>query len=77
MVRLPFFVVYNQVTIVFLLSFHVFFCCKMNSCFIQKDKQVVWTDKSSQTDKLSDVKTEQTDFQTTYSSEFDRLFFCL
>ena len=39
-----------------------------------EDEQIVWTDKSSQTDKSSDVKTGRTNFQTTLSSEFVRLF---
>ena len=42
--------------------------------FTLEDEQIVWTDKSSQTHKSSDVKTGQTNFQTTLSSEFVRLF---
>ena len=42
--------------------------------FTLEDEQIVWTDKSSQTDKSSDVKTGRTNFQTTLSSEFVRLF---
>ena len=40
--------------------------------FTPEDEQIVWTDKSSQTDKSSDVKTERTNFQTTLSE-----FLCL
>ena len=42
--------------------------------FTLEDEQIVWTDKSSQTDKSSDVKTGRTNFQTTLSTEFVRLF---
>ena len=42
--------------------------------FTLEDEQIVWTDKSSQTHKSSDVKTGRTNFQTTLSSEFVRLF---
>ena len=42
--------------------------------FTLEDEQIVWTDKSSQTDKLSDVETGRTNFQTTSTSEFVRLF---
>ena len=42
--------------------------------FTLEDEQIVWTDKSSQTDKSSDVKTGRTNFQTTLSSVFVRLF---
>ena len=42
--------------------------------FTLEDQQIVWTDKSSQTDKSSDVKTGRTSFQTTLSSQFVRLF---
>ena len=42
--------------------------------FTLEDEQIVWTDKSSQTDKSSDVKTGRTNFQTTLSSQFVRLF---
>ena len=42
--------------------------------FTVEDEQIVWTDKSSQTDKSSDEKTGPTNFQTTLSSQFVRLF---
>ena len=42
--------------------------------FTLEDEQIVWTDKSCQTDKSSDVKTGRTNFQTTLSSQFVRLF---
>ena len=42
--------------------------------FTLEDEQVVWTDKSSQMSKSSDVKTGRTNFQTTLSPEFVRLF---
>ena len=42
--------------------------------FTLEDKQIVCTDKSSQTDKSSDEKMGRTNFQTTWSSEFVRLF---
>ena len=42
--------------------------------FTLEDEQIVWTDKSSQTDKSSDVKTGRTNFKTTLSPEFVRLF---
>ena len=42
--------------------------------FTLEDEQIVWTDKSSQTDKSSDVKTGRTNFQTTLSFQFVRLF---
>ena len=41
------------------------------------DEQIVWADKSSQTDKSSDMKTGRTNFQMTSSSEFVRLFVLL
>ena len=42
--------------------------------FTLEDEHIVWTDKSSQTHKSSDVKTGRTNFQTTLSSEFVRQF---
>ena len=45
-----------------------------NGRFTPEDEQIVWADKSSQTDKSSDVKTGRTNFQTTSSSEFVRQF---
>ena len=45
--------------------------------FTLEDEQIVWTDKSCQTDKSSDVKTGRTNFQTTLSFEFVRLFVSL
>ena len=41
--------------------------------FTLEDEQIVWTDKSSQTDKSSGVKTGRTNFQKTLSSEIVRL----
>ena len=42
--------------------------------FTLEDEQIVWTEKSSQTDKSSDVKTGRTNCQTTSKSEFACLF---
>ena len=42
--------------------------------FTLEDEQIVWTNKSSQRDKSSDVKTGKTNFKTT-SSEFVCLIF--
>ena len=50
------------------------FLSELLAVFTLEDEQIVWTDKSSQTDKSSDVKTGRTNFQTTLSSEFVRLF---
>ena len=38
--------------------------------FTLEDEQIVWTGKSSQTDKSFDVKTGRTNFQTTFLAEF-------
>ena len=37
--------------------------------FTLEDEQIVWTDKSSQTNKSSDVKTRRTNFSTNKSSD--------
>ena len=37
--------------------------------FTLEGEQIIWTDKSSQTNKLSDVKTGRTNFLTTKSSD--------
>ena len=37
--------------------------------FTLEDEQIVWMDKSSQTDKSSDVRTERTNFLTNKSSD--------
>ena len=47
---------------------------KIMAVFTLEDEQIDWTDKSSQTDKSSDVKTGRTNFQTTLPSEFFCLF---
>ena len=50
------------------------FSYKKMAVFTLEDEQIVWTDKSSQTHKSSDVKAGRTNFQTTLSFEFVRLF---
>ena len=42
--------------------------------FTLEDEQVVWTDKSSETNKSTSVKTGRANFQTNKSSNFVRLF---
>ena len=45
-------------------------CCSLRmAVFTLEDEQIVWSDKSSQTNKSSDVKTGRTNFSTNKSSD--------
>ena len=44
-------------------------CIESMAVFTLEDEQIVWTDKLSQTNKSSDVKTGRTNFSTNKSSD--------
>ena len=48
---------------------YMYFHFKLMAVFTLEDEQIVWTDKSSQTKKSSDVKTGWTNFSTNKSSD--------
>ena len=50
------------------------FKANTRAVFTLEDKQIIWTDQWSQTDKSSVVKMGRTNFQTTLLSEFVCLF---